>query len=157
MSQGSFNRKIRFLAHKVCSVARLQTHTKVTTEGTLSGFKEFFLQPIIKDRPNYFPPPPFQTWTKYLIPLRKKKFAWKFLFCMFKSPICNDLEKSPCFILEKNPFFHSSCKNPHFGENYSPHPLNTWRIYTPGPLWPTKGGLSRLKLSVVPICSRQKL
>ena len=29
-----------------------QTHTKVTTEGTLSGFQEFFLQPIIKDRPN---------------------------------------------------------------------------------------------------------
>ena len=28
-----------------------QTHTKVTTEGTLSGFQEFFLQPIIKDRP----------------------------------------------------------------------------------------------------------
>ena len=28
------------------------THTKVTTEGTLSGFQEFFLQPIIKDRPN---------------------------------------------------------------------------------------------------------
>ena len=30
-----------------------QTHTKVTTEGTLSGFQELFLQPIIKDRPNY--------------------------------------------------------------------------------------------------------
>ena len=28
------------------------THTKVTTEGTLSGFQEFFLQPIIKARPN---------------------------------------------------------------------------------------------------------
>ena len=28
------------------------THTKVTTEGTLSGFQEFYLQPIIKDRPN---------------------------------------------------------------------------------------------------------
>ena len=28
-----------------------QTHTKVTTEGTLSGFQEFFLQPIIKNRP----------------------------------------------------------------------------------------------------------
>ena len=24
----------------------------VTTEGTLSGFQDFFLQPIIKDRPN---------------------------------------------------------------------------------------------------------
>ena len=30
-----------------------QTDTKVTTEGTLSGFQEFFLQLIIKDRPNY--------------------------------------------------------------------------------------------------------
>ena len=29
-----------------------QTHTKVTTVGTLSGFHKFFLQPIIKDRPN---------------------------------------------------------------------------------------------------------
>ena len=29
-----------------------KTHTKVTTEGTLSGVQEFFLQPIIKDRPN---------------------------------------------------------------------------------------------------------
>ena len=29
------------------------THTKVTTVGgTLLGFQEFFLQPIIKDRPN---------------------------------------------------------------------------------------------------------
>ena len=58
MSQGSFNPKIRFLGQKVCSVAWLQTdrqtHTKVTTEGTLSGFQEFFLQPLIKDRPNYF-------------------------------------------------------------------------------------------------------
>ena len=27
-----------------------QTH-RVTTEGTLSGFQDFFLQPIIKDRP----------------------------------------------------------------------------------------------------------
>ena len=55
MSQGSLNPKIRFLGQKMCSVARLQTdtqtHTKVTTVGTLSGFQEFFLQPIIKDRP----------------------------------------------------------------------------------------------------------
>ena len=29
----------------------VQTH-RVTTEGTLSGFQDFFLQPIIKDRPN---------------------------------------------------------------------------------------------------------
>ena len=29
-----------------------QTHTKVATEGTLSGFQDFSLQPIIKDGPN---------------------------------------------------------------------------------------------------------
>ena len=29
-----------------------QTLTEVSTVGTLSGFQEFFLQPIIKDRPN---------------------------------------------------------------------------------------------------------
>ena len=63
MSQGSFNPKIRFLGQKLCPVARMQTdgqtHTKVTNVGTLSGFQEFFLQPIIQDRPNiaskYFP------------------------------------------------------------------------------------------------------
>ena len=48
MSQGSFNPKIRCLGQKVCPVARpqthtdTQTHTKVTTEGTLSGFQDFF-------------------------------------------------------------------------------------------------------------------
>ena len=56
MSQGSLNPKIRFLFQKVYPVARPQTdthtHTKVITEGTLSGFQEIFLQPIIKDRPN---------------------------------------------------------------------------------------------------------
>ena len=56
MAQGSFNPINRFLGQKVCSVAWLQTdrhtHTKVTTEGTLSGFQEFFLQSIIKHRPN---------------------------------------------------------------------------------------------------------
>ena len=55
MSQGSFNPKIRFLGQKMCPVARpqtdTQTHTKVTTVGNLSGFQDFFLQPIIKDRP----------------------------------------------------------------------------------------------------------
>merc|ERR1712102_49226 len=55
MSQGSLNPKISFLGQKVWPVAREQTdrrtHTKVKTEGTLSGFQEFFLQPIIKDRP----------------------------------------------------------------------------------------------------------
>ena len=54
MSQGSLNPKIRFLGQKVWPVARAQTDTqthRVTTEGTLSGFQDFFLQPIIKDRP----------------------------------------------------------------------------------------------------------
>ena len=44
----------------MCSVARLQTDTqtgmKMTTVGTLSGFQEFFLLPIIKDRPNKYLP-----------------------------------------------------------------------------------------------------
>ena len=31
-----------------------QTDTKLTTVGTLPGFQEFFLQPIIKDRPNIY-------------------------------------------------------------------------------------------------------
>ena len=48
MCQGSLNPKIRFLGQKVCLAAR----KKVITEGTLSGFPEFFLEPIIKDRPN---------------------------------------------------------------------------------------------------------
>ena len=59
MSQGSFNPKIRFLVEKVCPVACLQTDRqtdrqthRVTTEGTLSGFQDFFLEPIIKDQPN---------------------------------------------------------------------------------------------------------
>ena len=55
MSQGSFNPNIRFLGQKVCPVACLQTdrHTdRMTSEGTLSGIQDFFLQPIIKDRPN---------------------------------------------------------------------------------------------------------
>ena len=30
-----------------------QTHTKVNTEDTLSGFHVFFLQPIMKERSNY--------------------------------------------------------------------------------------------------------
>ena len=57
MSQGSPNLKIRFLSQKVFPVARsqtdrytdTQTHREtdiVTTEGTLSGFQDFFLQPI---------------------------------------------------------------------------------------------------------------
>ena len=56
----SFNPNIKFLGQKVCPVARpqtdrqtdTQTHTKVITEGTFSEFQDFFLQPIIKDRPN---------------------------------------------------------------------------------------------------------
>ena len=58
MSQGSFNPKIKFLGQKVYLIARLhtdrQTCMKVNTEDALSGFQEFFLQPIIKDRSNRF-------------------------------------------------------------------------------------------------------
>ena len=65
MSQRSLDPKIRFLGQKVSSVAHehtdrqtdRQTHLKVTTVGTLSEFQEFFLQPIIKDRPKNYPPP----------------------------------------------------------------------------------------------------
>ena len=56
ISHGSLNPKVRFLGQKVCAVARghtdTQTHSKVTTVDTLSGFQDFSLQPIIKDRPN---------------------------------------------------------------------------------------------------------
>ena len=53
---------IKFLGRKFCSLSRghtdrqayRQTDTKVNTEDTLSGFQEFFLQPIIKDRSNIF-------------------------------------------------------------------------------------------------------
>ena len=59
ISQGSLNPKIWFLGQKVCPVARGHTDrhadTIVTTVGTLSGFQEFFLQPIIKDWSNYSP------------------------------------------------------------------------------------------------------
>ena len=47
--------KIRFLGEKIWPVARAHTdrHThRVTTVGTLSGFQDFFLQPIIKDWSN---------------------------------------------------------------------------------------------------------
>ena len=50
MSQGSLNPKIRFLGQNMCSVAWLHTHTQTHTKVT--GFRIFFLQPIIKDRPN---------------------------------------------------------------------------------------------------------
>ena len=66
MSQGSFNPKIRFLGQKVWPVGRSRTHRQtdeVTTEDTLSGFQDFFLQPIIKDRSNkaYLPTQIFRT------------------------------------------------------------------------------------------------
>ena len=49
MSQGSFYSKIRFLSQKKCPVVCLHTETQtqtdqVTTEGTFSGFHDFFLQ-----------------------------------------------------------------------------------------------------------------
>ena len=54
MSQEPLDPKIRFLGRWVCPVARGQTDRntdpKVNTEDTLSGFQEFVLQHIIKDR-----------------------------------------------------------------------------------------------------------
>ena len=35
-----------------CSLFTDRHTDRVTIEGTLSGFQDFFLQPIIKDRPN---------------------------------------------------------------------------------------------------------
>ena len=71
MCQGSLNQKNQVPRSKdvLCSPPTdrhtdRQTHTKVTTVGTLSGFQEFFLQPIIKDRPN-----PFQTLGGKIWPL----------------------------------------------------------------------------------------
>ena len=60
MFQGPLKQKIRFLAQKMCPVARGQTNkqtnrqtdTKVTTEDTLSGLRIPFLQPTIKERSN---------------------------------------------------------------------------------------------------------
>ena len=60
--QESFNPNIRFLDFRSKGVpcspfthTDRQTHAdRDTTEGTLSGFKFFFLQPIIKDRRNIF-------------------------------------------------------------------------------------------------------
>ena len=49
MSQGSFDQEIMLLGQKVRRVARSHTD-RVATEGTLSRFQDFFLQPIIKDR-----------------------------------------------------------------------------------------------------------
>ena len=44
------------MSQKVCSATRARTHTKtdtkVDTEDTLSGFKDFFIQLIIKDQSN---------------------------------------------------------------------------------------------------------
>ena len=54
MSQGSLYPKIRFIGQKTDRQTDrhtdTQTDTKVNTEDTLSGFQDFFLQPIIKDR-----------------------------------------------------------------------------------------------------------
>ena len=54
MFQGSLDPKIRFLGQKVsaCRQTDRQTDTKVNNEDILSGFQEFFLQPIIKERSN---------------------------------------------------------------------------------------------------------
>ena len=83
MSQGSLNPKIRFLGQKVWPVARAQTHTqtdgqtdRVTTEGTLSGFQDFFLQPIIKDRPNTNDTASNNNKTRPDVEINAKLFKW---------------------------------------------------------------------------------
>ena len=55
MFQGSPNPK-RFLAQKMRPVARSQTdrHSHRQTDTHFQGFMFFFLQPIIKDRPNMY-------------------------------------------------------------------------------------------------------
>lgn len=59
MSQGSFYPNIRFLGQKAKGVSCssfTDTYTgRVTTEATLSGFQDFFLQPIIKGWSNFIP------------------------------------------------------------------------------------------------------
>ena len=56
MFQGPLKQKIRFLAQKMCPLARGQTNkqtdTKVTTEDILSGLRNSFFQPTIKERSN---------------------------------------------------------------------------------------------------------
>ena len=59
MSKGSLNPEIKFLGQKVCPVDHAQTDRqthrqtlRVTAVGTLSGFQDFYIQPITKDRPN---------------------------------------------------------------------------------------------------------
>ena len=64
MSQGSLNDSTQKLGSYVKKFAlqpayghtHRQTHTKVDTENTLSGFQDFFLQPIMKDRSNRWYP-----------------------------------------------------------------------------------------------------
>ena len=53
MSQGSLNPKIKFLCQKVCTVARVRTHTdrQTDTQTDTKVTTFLFLQPIIKDRP----------------------------------------------------------------------------------------------------------
>ena len=52
VSQGSLSPKVPRSKDVVCPQTYTQTHTKVNTEDILSGFHEFVLQPIIKDRSN---------------------------------------------------------------------------------------------------------
>ena len=100
-SQGSFNSKIKFLGRKMCSVARVrtdrqtdtQTHTKVTTVGTLLGFQDFFpptyhqgsaqnehLQSEIEAGriPGHLDEPPFKNFQINSMGLVKKKEKNKF-------------------------------------------------------------------------------
>ena len=110
MSQGSFNPKIRFLHQKVCSLTHERTHRhthmKVNTEDTLSGFQEFFLQPIFKDRPNNLKSiyhciiKPWIAW-KYYRKLHESIFVAQF-------GILWDIYLHDWYLHEAHWFFHSS-------------------------------------------------
>ena len=66
-----------------------RTHTKVTTVGTLSGFPEFFLQPIIKGRPNNI----------------MRASLEKFFFSIHLSKLCDIFSMASPFSHFLNPFF----------------------------------------------------
>ena len=83
MVQGSLNPNI---THTDRHTDR-QTDTKVTTVGTLSGFQEFFLQPIIKERSNISSREVLWIW--------KQNAIWGAIvpFVFFQVNLCLSLKK----------------------------------------------------------------